>query len=265
MATPPLLWQSLAVRIIGSPDPSGQHLAVETAERVKAAGLPPPIIIPGVLRHENAHDVGNMPIERAHLKVISTFVRGGFAKTKHLMVCEDDCSFGDGEDVAGTIERALATLDNTVPWSSLHVGHVPIGPTFPLFTLGGTTVVWSSVPYCGHCYILNKVTAMEIAAKPAHAWVRPRSHEGMFGVPLLTKFALHPPLATQNRRPKELSMIDVEKPWLFTKGYDFNDLNHLFGSFAIFLPPIIFFLLYRIINSVLARWRPRPPTLSAPS
>ena len=90
------------------------------------------------------------------MRAISHFCRKKELRNFHLFVIEDDCEFVPA--AKQIIENAIIKLDRKpYSWASLHVGHIPVGPAFPVSSLGGTSMlIWSSIPFTGHAYIINR-------------------------------------------------------------------------------------------------------------
>ena len=235
--------------VIANPSDPRHALAVSAA--CERAGLPRPRISPGSARFPG--DAPNDPVERAHLKAARAFARrsrGGALRGRHLLVLEDDCEFVG--DAAGALARALRWLDRRpASWASLHAGHLPAGPTVPVKSLGGPYVLtWTSLPFTGHAYVLNRLYAERVVA--GRRFRRPYSQEGLCQLPLFKKFALQPVVATQNRRPKELCDIDSTRGiGGITSSYDFADFNHLFCALGLLQTVVLAAVLARVVRTAL--------------
>ncbi|MGA1588041.1 MAG: hypothetical protein ACO38I_05555 [Ilumatobacteraceae bacterium] len=175
----------------------------------------------------------------------------GPLRRKHLLVLEDDCEFVG--DAAGVLARSLRRLDaRPSSWATLHLGHLPMGPTIPTAALGGPYVItWTAVPFTGHAYVVNRRFTHRII-QPSRRFRRPYSQEGFCQMPIFKKFAIQPVIATQNRRPKELVMID--SGWWplgqITSSYDFSDFNHLFCVLGLVQTVILIVAAARLVGII---------------
>lgn len=224
-------------------NPSNSKYAQETIARCEEVGIKA-VAVDGSTRYTG--DEQNSPVERAHLRAISHYNRKKELRSYHLFVIEDDCEFVPG--AKQIIENAILKLDkNPSSWASLHLGHIPVGPAFPVSGLGGTSMlIWSSIPFTGHAYIINRHYVSIISNLPAHKFKRPYSQEGFCQYSLFKKFAIQPVIATQNRRPKELVDIDNGKlAWplcYLTPLFEFSDWNHFFCLIGFVLIPLLFII-----------------------
>tara|TARA_Y100001973_G_scaffold65196_1_gene95351 strand:- start:1020 stop:1793 length:774 start_codon:yes stop_codon:yes gene_type:complete len=232
-------------------NPNSPQFSENTRNEVLKHGFPEPHILDGSLRFKG--DEQNSPVERAHLRIITYFFRN-FREKKHIMVLEDDCEFVG--EAYKTVKSALAFLDKKPNyWSTLHLGHLPAGPSFPVVHLTGKNMLlWTSLPFTGHAYIINRLFVKRILSAPSTSFKRPYSQEGFCQFSILKKYAIQPVIATQNRRPKELVDIDNGKlAWplfLVTPHFDFNDWNHLFCFVGILTSFLLIFLSYILIKGI---------------
>jgi hypothetical protein len=143
-----------------------------------------------------------------HFKIIKWFHETQ-KKSKHLVVCEDDCEMLKGDPCWNRINQYLEYLDEHYPnWVTFHIGHCPIGPIFPT---QHSSLVYSTMPYMAHCYALNRANLTPLLRQYPHAkiWIRPFAIEGWSMVPWKCKFAVYPMLATQNRMPREVKNVKI--------------------------------------------------------
>ena len=140
-----------------------------------------------------------------HYKCTEKFSKEG--KHPRFIVFEDDCRF-IVPDAYRKIMEAVDFLDarKGLKWGSLHVGHTPLGPIFPV--RGTRSLCRTMAPYAAHCYILNGETARRlINILPKEKWKRPQMVEGLRQIPTFERFAFFPSIAIQNNNPKEMRWI----------------------------------------------------------
>ena len=233
-------------------NPKNNIFAKETIARCKQVGITAHEVDGSPRYHE---DLQNAPVERAHLRAISHFARNKELRNFHLFVIEDDCEFVPA--AKQIIDNAITKLDRKpYAWASLHVGHIPVGPAFPVSSLGGTSMlIWSSIPFTGHAYIINRHYVSVITNAAAYEFKRPYSQEGFCQYSLFKKFAIQPVIATQNRRPKELVDIDSGKlAWplcYLTPLFEFSDWNHFFCLIGFVIIPLILLLFIFVSKKIL--------------
>lgn len=212
--------------IVHPTDPSRrEHIEVEL-DRV---GIRERVIVPGTspsaLGNANAH----VAITYAHMECFSRFVSS--CSRKHLLVLEDDVSFTVSDPV-GELHRALRAIAQ-LPWYSLHVGHLPLGPSVPI----NTQITWSVLPFCAHAILWNNRHVRELLNAGLARAGRPYLFEGNVQLPWYSRFAMLRPIATQSRRPKELVSID-SFPVLghITRRFQFASWNDAFVCVSIITP-----------------------------
>jgi hypothetical protein len=215
--------------------PNDPRHAEETQAHCVAVGLPQPTLVRGLKPTSGAVSAANQSITAVHLRVLATAIRHGCEhRHQHVLVMEDDCRFLGR--MTGRIEDIVGGLHDN--WTSIHLGHVPLGPCIPITVRGRDMVVWSSLPFTGHAYLLHYRKLRSIMA---HWGERPFSHEGMLSSSFWGRFAIYPPLATQNRRPKELAWID--KKFKITSVLDFHQWTHVTCLVSFLLPVLIAYVL----------------------
>jgi hypothetical protein len=75
---------------------------------------------------------------------------------------------------------------------------------------------------------------------------RPFSQEGMLTASLWSRFAIHPPLATQNRRPKELKWFD--QTFGITALLGFDAWTHLTCLLSLALPVVLIYVMVAFVT-----------------
>jgi hypothetical protein len=175
----------------------------ETIENIVAHGFPAPYMIPGVTPRpgDTVHDC----VCRAHHNAVGWFLSKGLDARYNLLVLEDDARFTIA-DSADRLAAALDSLESWGKWGSLHVGHVPMGPIYPL----PNGLVRTVNPATSHCYVLNRRSVRSIfALVPERLWKRPMMVEGHWAYPADERFAMSPTLATQCVMPKEMAAMPI--------------------------------------------------------
>ena len=248
--------QRLASCVIAHPDDPTEALKTVQDLFLHRGFASPPVLIPGLRpfrgKANNTVENADNAITAVHAKCIATMVRRGCTQRReHILVMEDDCRFHGGSSTYRQILRLLDTLERVThgAWWSLHLGHVPLGPVLPItHPVSGDVLVWSSLPFTGHAYVIN----YRIAAKLCRQWRRrPFSHEGMMGAPFWMRFAVQPSMATQNRRPKELKQLD-ETIWI-TRLFDFQGWTDIVCVIALLLPLLLLWLIVHIVRRTLSK------------
>lgn len=198
-------------------------------------------------------------ISLVHARCLSIMNREGCVDRKqHVMIVEDDCRFtsGDRMDVHHRLTKLIESVEKLSrgKWHSLHVGHVPLGPTIPVGASSeNDVIVWSSLPFAGHAYLIN----YRFLRTLANTWGRrPYNYEGMMGSPIMTRFAVQPPMATQIRRPKELCQIDETVH--FTSWMDFKLTNDIVCVISLVIPVVLAYGVLKILRLWFLRFEHAP-------
>lgn len=203
--------------------PRNMKRCQETIDNVVAHGFPAPYMVPGVTPRpgDTVHDC----VCRAHHNTVGWFLSKGLDSRFHLLVLEDDALFVF-PDSEPKLAAALETLEQWGKWGSLHVGHIAMGPVYPL-TNG---LVRSMNPCTSHCYVLNRRTVRSIyALVPERLWKRPMMVEGHWAYPADERFAMMPALATQSVMPKEMASMPIIRDMCTYQ--DGEKVTMVFGSF----------------------------------
>ena len=169
-------------------------------------------------------------IARSHYNVVSAFVSRGIRKD--LLILEDDVVF-EARNASRLLDNVLFELNQLHSnWVSLHIGHIPMGPTFWF----GNNLCWSLFPGTAHAYVLNgaKIKDYFLKLGPSN-WRRPWIMEMQLSLPVFSKFSLIFPIANQKFRPKEMQKLD--NLILVTKFFDYWELGTIvsFLCFVIFM------------------------------
>ncbi|KAG8459435.1 hypothetical protein KFE25_013071 [Diacronema lutheri] len=183
--------------------PRNMKRCQETIENVVGHGFPPPFMMPGVTPRpgDTVHDC----VCRAHHTAISWYLAKGLDSRYHMFVLEDDAQFVF-DDAAERVKVALDSLETWGKWGSLHIGHIPMGPIYPL----PNGLARSMNPCTSHAYVLNRRTVRSIHAfVPERLWKRPMMVEGHWAYPADERFAMLPTVATQSVMPKEMASIPI--------------------------------------------------------
>lgn len=176
-------------------------------KHLKAHGFDDVVVVDGTRPRsakptiEELHDC----ICEGHYKCTKKFSEEG--KHPCFIVFEDDCRF-TVPNAYNKIMEAINFLDTRkgLKWGSLHVGHTPLGPIFPV--IGISFLCRTIIPYTAHCYVLNGETARRLIKKlPKEKWKRPHMVEGLRQIPTFERFAFFPSIAIQNNNPKEMKWI----------------------------------------------------------
>lgn len=188
----------------------------------------------------------NHSISSVHARCLCLMNRQGCVdRGQHILIIEDDCRFTVSGNVYERVCKVISRMEKlTSGWHSLHLGHVPLGPTFPVCaTDQKDVIVWSALPFAGHAYLINH----RVVRKLASSWgMRPYNYEGMMGSPLMSRFAIQPPMATQIRRPKELRQIDETVH--ITSWLDFKLTNEIVCAISLLVPLLV---MYGVVQLVL--------------
>lgn len=177
-----------------------------------SGGFPAPLRLPGEPRRagEPLHET----ITRAHRLVLQDFARLGLHRRWHLLLLEDDARVRPG--AGGVLRAALEALEaRPGGWTTLHVGHVPLGPCLPV----GSHLCHTLLPYGAHAVLYNRRRFPDI--NPAGRWGRPWFFEGMLGVPLGQRLAVLPSLCHQSVTPKEMQAIPLVRDVGYVNGEAF--------------------------------------------
>ncbi|KAJ1638118.1 hypothetical protein T492DRAFT_1123450 [Pavlovales sp. CCMP2436] len=184
--------------------PRNMDRCTETIANIVAHGFPAPFMIPGVTPRSPSDTVHDC-VCRAHHNAVSWFLSKGLDSRYHMLVFEDDARFVY-DDAPARLTAGLDTLEAWGKWGSLHVGHIPMGPIYPL----ANGLVRSVNPATSHCYVLNRRSVRSIHAMvPERLWKRPMMVEGHWAYPADERFAMTPPLATQCVMPKEMASMPI--------------------------------------------------------
>ena len=135
---------------------------------LSAVGFSNITVVQGVL--SKSKDISNVDaaIARSHYNVVSAFLSTG--SKKHLLILEDDVVF-EARNAPRVLNDVLFELNQRHSnWISLHIGHIPMGPTFWF----GNNLCWSLFPGTAHAYILNgnKIKHYFLKLGPSY-WRRP--------------------------------------------------------------------------------------------
>jgi len=170
-------------------------------------------------------------IINSHLNCFSQYVAS--RSSKHLLILEDDVKFLTPNPV-GDIIDALSSLAHFPWWYSLHVGHLPLGPTIPVNSL----LLWTGLPFTAHAIIWNATRVREVLSKVRHG--RPYVIEGNVHLPLFSRFAVVKSVVTQSRRPKELVDMDTNSILgMVTRQFHFKTWNEAFVTLSVISPIIL--------------------------
>lgn len=213
--------------------PSMMNEARKTHRHVVRHGFPPEqvhIIIGKVAKNRKDVTACSEAICESHW--IAT--QKGLRRMSHILIVEDDCRFVRILDAYKRLQAAIEYLEHIDPkWRLLSVGHCPLGPIVPV----GDGIVRTSLPFCGHCYMLNRRFIrpwMKSVGK--RYWKRPLAVEGWKSVSTLHKYGFFDSLATQNRPPKE--MVRTGTAWFgVTRGLRMMNWIMILG-----VPLIVFIL-----------------------
>ena len=178
-----------------------------------AAGFPPPLRLQGQPRRgqEPLHHT----VTRAHRRVLYDFVLRRLYRHWHLLLLEDDARIAGGAGSGEMLWTALGRLEQAGGWTSLHVGHVPIGPCLPI----GSHLCHTTLPYCAHAILYNRHRFPNI--NPVGKWGRPWFFEGMLSVPVDERFAMLPSIAYQSVTPKEMRALPLVRHVTYRQGEAF--------------------------------------------
>mmetsp|Transcript_16457 Transcript_16457/g.50457 ORF Transcript_16457/g.50457 Transcript_16457/m.50457 type:complete len:725 (-) Transcript_16457:236-2410(-) len=249
------VWRGCFVCVIYLP--RSMQRCEETVEDMVRHGFPRPFLMPGVLPRpgDTVHDC----VCRAHHLAVAWFLAKGLDKHFHLLCLEDDARFRF-DDASERVGAALDTLERWERWQSLHIGHIAMGPIFPLGNrlagLGPARgLVRSTVPHTSHCYVLNRRHVRSIFQRvPQHLWKRPLMVEGMWAIPADERFAMTLPVATQCVMPKEMASMPIIRDV-----FDFEDGEYFTTGWSLFLSLVT----WAIAMALLAASVVSPPYLSA--
>ena len=185
-----------------------------------------------------------------HSRCLAVMQRMGCSERKsHVLIMEDDCRFvsSGSQSVHDRIEESIQRVDKLScgTWHSLHLGHVPLGPSVPLGTTKRSkdVIIWSSLPFTGHAYLINY---RQIDALVKRWDLRPFNYEGMLSSPVWTRFAVQPAMATQIRRPKELRLID--ETIRITALVDFSMWTHIMCGISLIFPLFLVWLVVYVVR-----------------
>lgn len=239
----------IAICIIAHPhDPTHAH---ETRRHVMQDCQFPltPLIVAGLPPIASSSLSGtDSAITAVHAKCVAVMVRHGCVEKKqHVVILEDDCRFHSPSKTHAQLTSNLAALEQSThgSWWTLHLGHIPLGPTIPITkpAHGENVITWSSLPFTGHAYVIN----YRVANQLHKSWrKRPFSHEGMLSAPFWSKFAVQPPMATQNRRPKELKHLD-QTIWI-TRLLDFDQWTETMCILGLLMPVLFIWLFASLLR-----------------
>jgi len=145
----------------------------------------------------------------SHYEVVK-IISQKLAPTKDIFILEDDCQFLDAKAGEIIFENYLRLKQQYPQWTVFFPGHVPLGPLLPCCFGKARKIVYTTFPYAAHSYIINGQKIASLLARiPKRMWTRPFVVEGWTHVSVSQKFALYPPITTQNQLPKE--MVDILK------------------------------------------------------
>ena len=172
----------------------------ECLRSLAGAGFPTPYAVPG--EHPRAGVSVADAIHSAHRRVACNFVARGLHRYWDLMVIEDDARLQPR-----ALEKLTLALEKLRRWrwTSLHVGHVPLGPCLPL----GSYLCVSVLPFTGHMYVLNREKIAKLLRGSSHRWKRPFMIEGNLAVPIEERFAMLPSICYQSVQPKEMKALPL--------------------------------------------------------
>ena len=226
-------------------NPNNKDPALDTLNHCVEQGFKHVFLSRGI---EGGRSATDEVVSACHIKAISEYLRHDYHKRNwHLLILEDDCRF-EVKDAFNRVAKAVHMLDVRIPnWHTLHVGHVPLGPCFPILKSDSSFVVWTSLPFSGHCYVINCVKASNILPKKMQ-WKRPFSMEGLLHLPIFSRFALNPSIATQIRRPKEL--VKLDNALFITKGIWFEEYTILLEIISLVLPIIVLVLIVKGVRKL---------------
>lgn len=213
----PYVWNHKTVTMVLSIPRNIQRLDA-LFENVKQHHFPKPFVhygVPAPLGSDNKRV--SESITRNHYHAIKMFNHWNSQRSfaYDVMIMEDDCRFVVPKAHV-LLQGHLDYLNKNKDWTTLHVGHCPLGPVFPI----RNGLIRTTFPWCAHCYVLKGTKIHDLLQKiPEKKWKRARVLEGWLTVPWSQKFAVSPSLATQSEIPKEIkhvpivNRLNMEKTW----------------------------------------------------